>query len=242
MEEGVGNMELNSKVKELEDELKILKAEIRNVLLDIREVILDRTNPISDEHQSAFIRIDLNTTARAMAAEAGAREAMHAADEANAMPDRDRGSDAEVSHDTESGGGDADENTPTDAGGPAGAAAVEAQSTEAPEQPSKGKGRKGRRLAEGTSETADNVVEPTEIPAMFRASASSAVSLASWVTKASHEIGAQQVDRVITIHRLCGTISPNVSEALAHVQELIRSSDEEQPAWLGALRDLESLT
>lgn len=239
MEEGVGNMELNSKVKELEDELKILKAEIRNVLLDIREVILDRTNPISDEHQSAFIRMDLNTTARAMAAEAGAREAMHAASEANAVPEGDRGSDAEASQDTESGDGGAAENAATDTGRTDDAAAEVEQSAEASEQPSKSK---GRRLASGTSEAADDVVERAEIPAMFRASASSAVSLASWVTKASHEIGAQQVDRVITIHRLCGTISPNVSEALAHVQELIRSSDEEEPAWLGALRDLESLT
>ena len=73
-------MELNTKVKELEDELKVLKAEIRNVLLDIREVILDRTNPLAEEHQSAFIRMDLNTTARALASEVGAREAAHASE------------------------------------------------------------------------------------------------------------------------------------------------------------------
>src|SRR3989304_7765559 len=77
-------MELNTKVKELEDELKVLKAEIRNVLLDIREVILDRTNPLAEEHQSAFIRMDLNTTARALASEVGAREAAHASEQAEA--------------------------------------------------------------------------------------------------------------------------------------------------------------
>ena len=67
-------MEVDAKVKELEDEVKVLKAEIRNVLLDIREAILDNTNPLS-EQEPAYLRMDLNTTARAMAADEAARAA-----------------------------------------------------------------------------------------------------------------------------------------------------------------------
>src|SRR3972149_5765970 len=76
-------MEVNAKLKELEEEFKVLKAEIRNVLLDIREVILDRTNPLGEEHESAHLTLDLNTTARAMAAEAAAHEAFEANDVAS---------------------------------------------------------------------------------------------------------------------------------------------------------------
>jgi hypothetical protein len=230
-------MELNSKVQELEDELKILKAEIRNVLLDIREVILDRTNPLSDEHESAFIRMDLNTTARALAAEVGAREAAKAAGAAEAVPAEEEAGHAEAdSHPDEqpSSDGDIDRDGAVDGEDP--------PAVEAPHQPPKGKTRKGKgaKPAHGNLETAGTGVERAGIPAMFRASASAA-SLASWVIGAVREIGPQQVDRIITIHRLCGTISPNVSEALAHVQELIRSSDEEEPTWLRVLQDLEDL-
>jgi hypothetical protein len=234
-------MELNSKVQELEDELKILKAEIRNVLLDIREVILDRTNPLSDEHESAFIRMDLNTTARALAAEVGAREAMKGAETTEAVPGEEEAEEeaghAEAdSHPDEqpSSDGDIDRDGTADGEDP--------PAVEAPHQPPKGKTRKGKgaKPAHGNLETADTGVERAGIPAMFRASASAA-SLASWVIGAVREIGPQQVDRIITIHRLCGTISPNVSEALAHVQELIRSSEEEEPTWLRVLQDLEDL-
>ena len=76
-------MEVNAKLKELEEEFKVLKAEIRNVLLDIRESILDRTNPLGEEHESAHLTLDLNTTARAMAAEAAAHEAFEANDVAS---------------------------------------------------------------------------------------------------------------------------------------------------------------
>ena len=72
-------MEVNAKLKEMEEEIKVLKAEIRNVLLDIREVILERTNPL-EEGQAQMIRMDLRTTASAVAAEAAAHEARNAMD------------------------------------------------------------------------------------------------------------------------------------------------------------------
>jgi hypothetical protein len=225
-------MELNSKVQELEDELKILKAEIRNVLLDIREVILDRTNPLSEERESAFIRMDLNTTARALAAEAGGREAMKAA-QAPEAPAAEKADEAEAdSHPVEQ--------PSSDASGATGG--EDAPAADVPDQSPKGKARKGKgaKSAHGDSVAAGPSLEPAGIPPMFRATAG-ATSLASWVAEAVREIGLQQVDRIITIHRLCGSIPPNVSEALAHVQELIRSSDEEEPGWLGVLQSLESL-
>jgi chemotaxis protein histidine kinase CheA len=241
-------MELNSKVKELEDELKVLKAEIRNVLLDIREVILDRTNPISDDHQGAHITMDLNTTARAMAAEAGAREAMHAAEEAAHHPAEHA---VEQAHDESAAAdGNIDEaDTPEESAddqlpeAEAPAQVTDEQPPEASDKPAKGKGRKakGPKQAESSPEDADFGPERTLIPAMFRASAGS-LSLAAWVEEAVRSIGIKQVDQVITIHRMCGAVPPNVSEALAHVQQLIRSSDEEEPGWLQALRDLERLT
>jgi len=76
-------VEVDAKVKELEDEVKVLKAEIRNVLLDIREAILDNTNPLS-EQEPAYLRMDLTTTARTVAAEEATRAARDAIDQAKA--------------------------------------------------------------------------------------------------------------------------------------------------------------
>jgi chemotaxis protein histidine kinase CheA len=203
-------MELNNKVKELEDELKVLKAEIHNVLLDIREVILEKHNPLAEEHESAFIRMDLNTTARAMAAEAAGREAAKAVEEADKAD-----------------GEKAEEEEPKE------------------EEKPKGKG-KGPKEAPKTEPEApvDAPLELAEIPPMYRASASgaaSALGLATWVVDATKAIGPHQLDRVIAIHRLCGNLPPNVSEALTHLQELIRTSEGEEPPWLGALQDLDKL-
>jgi len=203
-------MELNNKVKELEDELKVLKAEIHNVLLDIREVILDKSNPLSEEeHESAFIRMDLNTTARAMAAEAAGREAGRAVEEATKAEEEKRG---------------------------------EEQPKEEEKPKGKGKG-KGSKEAPKT-EPADAPLEPAEIPPMFRASAAapaSALGLATWVVDTMKALGPHQLDRVIAIHRLCGNLPPNVSEALSHLQELIRTSEGEEPPWLRALQDLDKV-
>lgn len=211
-------MELNTKVKELEDELKVLKAEIRNVLLDIREVVLDKTNPLSEEHESAFLRMDLNTTARSIASDAAAREAGNAANLEDEKPEPEE----EKPEDDKDG---------TD------------EPTDSAEPPSKGKGsRKGK--GKGSKPEAAPP-DPADIPTMYRASVptgASATGLAAWVADAMGVVGPQQVDRVITIHRLCGTLAPNISEALAHLQELIRSSsEEEQPHWLKVLQDLDRL-
>lgn len=212
-------MELNNKVKELEDELKVLKAEIRNVLLDIREVILEKNNPLAEEHESAFIRMDLNTTARAMAAEAAGREAAKAVDDAAKSDDEK-----------------ADEEEPKD------------EQPKDEEKP-KGKGlRKGKESKE--SETTepeapvDTPLDPAEIPLMFRAPAAAptaALGLATWVVDAMKALGPHQLDRVIAIHRLCGNLPPNVSEALTHLQELIRTSEGEEPPWLDALQELDKI-
>ncbi len=208
-------MELNNKVKELEDELKVLKAEIRNVLLDIREVILEKHNPLAEqEHESAFIRMDLNTTARAMAAEAAGREAGKAVEEA----------------------GKADEEEPKE---------------EKPKDEEKPKG-KGLRKGTGSKESEKTEPEtpvvapldPAEIPLMFRAPAAAptpALGLATWVVDAMKALGPHQLDRVIAIHRLCGNLPPNVSEALTHLQELIRTSEGDEPPWLDALQELDKI-
>ena len=214
-------MELNNKVKELEDELKILKAEIHNVLLDIREVILDKSNPLSEEHESAFIRMDLNTTARAMAAEAAGREVGRAVEEAAKVEEEKRGEEKPK-----------EEEKPEDQGTSATAG--------------KGKGsRKGKGSKDAPkTEPADAPLEPAEIPPMFRASAAapaSALGLATWVVDTMKALGPHQLDRVIAIHRLCGNLPPNVSEALSHLQELIRTSEGEEPPWLRALQDLDKV-
>jgi hypothetical protein len=54
-------------------------------------------------------------------------------------------------------------------------------------------------------------------------------------------LGPHQLDRVIAIHRLCGNLPPNVSEALTHLQELIRTSEGEEPPWLDALQELDKI-
>jgi hypothetical protein len=54
-------------------------------------------------------------------------------------------------------------------------------------------------------------------------------------------IGPQDLERVITIHRLWGSLPPNISYALAHLQRLIRSSQNAEPAWLKVMQDMERL-
>jgi len=65
--------------------------------------------------------------------------------------------------------------------------------------------------------------------------------LAAWVTEAMATIGPQDLERVITIHRLWGSIPPNISYALAHLQRLIRSSQQKDPPWLKIMQDMEKL-
>ncbi len=55
-------------------------------------------------------------------------------------------------------------------------------------------------------------------------------------------IGPQQLERVIAVRRLWGNLPPSACEALAHLQELVRSSDGQKLSWVEALQALEDLT
>ncbi len=243
-------MEVNAKVKELEEELKLLKSEIRNVLVDIREVILDRSNPLGEDHESAFIRMDLNTTARAMAAEAGAHEAMRAGEHAaeGAEEPVEAGEDAP---DEEAGFGafagpppdvHPDEQEDLAPGpGPEDAARGE-ESTEA-EPPPKVIRRDLRQAPALEPETTK--MEQTEIPPMYMAASlpplSGNGSLSAWVSEAMETIGPENLERVIAMERLWGALPPNISRALAYLHELLQASHEANPQWLKVMQDLDRL-
>jgi hypothetical protein len=253
-------MEVNAKLKELEDEFKVLKAEIRNVLLDIREVILDRTNPLGEEHESAHLTLDLNTTARAMAAEAASHEAAKATESlthgnggsphAN-LPDEDGAvsllsSDEPVSH-----GSDDSLAEPR----------VQAAVTDAPEEPGQAEEtvdetddeapapRVVRRDNRSTEPAAFKSEEelPTEIPIMYQAyqetvpPLSGNVSISSWLTAALDAVGPQELERIITIHRLWGNLPANISRALAYLQEMLQQTEDNEPPWLKVMQELDRL-
>ena len=246
-------MEVNAKLKELEEEFKVLKAEIRNVLLDIREVILDRTNPLGEEHESAHLTLDLNTTAHAMAAETAAHEAMKAADE------------AESSHEDGPHAGDEHGNAhpvsllTSDEGDEPDVAVTE--DNPAPSQPGSASAPVATDDAEDSepapkvirrSPSADPALQPegklpTEIPPMFQANQvnipplSGNISISSWLTQALEAVGPQELERIITIHRLWGNLPSNISRALAYVQEMLQTTDENEPPWLKVMQELDRL-
>jgi hypothetical protein len=264
-------MDVNTKVKELEDELKVLKTEIRNVLLDVREVILDKANPLS-EQEPAYLRVDLKTTAQTIAAEEAARVAGDAAEEAGRRakakapevvkdPEQDedelaQGEEPEASDafdllpeevpeaeaqdlEEEQAEGDApaEEETGEDPvedglGAPGDEGLAE------PDLPKAGPPPRSERLYQAK-------LGPAEVSDAYRFYPPVAVgtgSLAVWVAEAMAAIGPQQLDRVITIHRLWGYLPPNISQALAHLQELIRGSHEMEPPWLKIMQDMEGLS
>lgn len=227
-------MEVDTKVKELEDEVKVLKAEIRNVLLDIREAILDNTNPLSEHQEPAYLRMDLNTTARSLAASEAARAAREMMDQAEGEKDKDQ-----------------EPETPVSADLPPEEEAVEQEMSEEPmesasEEPKSGDGGppangKASRKNKAPKEAP---VEPETVPSMYLTSllpTGATGGLAAWVTEAMAVIGPQDLERVITIHRLWGSLPPNISYALAHLQRLIRSSQNAEPAWLKVMQDMERL-
>jgi chemotaxis protein histidine kinase CheA len=249
-------MDVNAKVKELEDELKVLKTEIRSVLLDVREVILDRTNPLSEQQEPAYLRVDLKTTAQAIAAEEAARSAGDAAEDAaraaaRAAEDAARAAAqaAEQARSEEHKENEPEE--PEDGGTTSSPPEAEAEEEEArDEQQTEDKpavpenGDTGSPPPKGKGPL-DASLELTEIPPLYRAyplPTGGACGLAAWVTEAMAAIGPQQLERVITIHRLWGCLPPNISQALAHLQELIRSSQEREPAWLKIMQDMERLS
>jgi hypothetical protein len=221
-------MEVNDKITELEEQLKLLKAEIRNVLLDIREVILEKRNPLGEEHESAFIRMDLNTTARAMASEAAAHEASKVAHEA------DDEAEGHAPATDESAPVEAEKAEPPPAAEPAPAPETAASTAPQPE----------KAASAAATAVRDEYVETAEIPQMFMADLaplSGNGSLAEWVTQAIDAVGVEDLRRVITMFRLWGNVPPNISRALAHLQELLATSDEPRPAWLRVLQDLDRL-
>jgi hypothetical protein len=254
----LAQVEVNAKVKELEDEVKVLKAEIRNVLLDIREAILDNTNPLS-EQEPAYLRMDLNTTARSLAAEEAARAAREAAEQAKSEeptenkpeePEADVPAapppEDEVPEDEAMG----EEPTESELEEPEAEVPEEetmAEEFEAPEEEAMGE-EPTESEPEEPETTGDGSLppKPTQIPsAAYLASLLATGAnggLAAWVTEAMAAIGPQDLERVIAIHRLWGSLPPNISYALAHLQRLIRSSPKEaDPPWLKTMRDLERL-
>jgi len=260
-------VEVDAKVKELEDEVKVLKAEIRNVLLDIREAILDNTNPLS-EQEPAYLRMDLTTTARSVAAEEAARAARDALDQAKGQedtedkpeepeepeadvpaeppPEEEAEEEATDEEPTESELEEAEEpETGVPAEPPPEEEAAEEATDEAPAEsepqepeasddgglPPKGKGHPYTQRTQIPSAAYLTSLLPTGANG----------GLAAWVTEAMATIGPQELARVIAIHRLWGSLPPNISYALAHLQRLIRSSEEADPPWLKTMRDLERL-
>jgi hypothetical protein len=241
-------MEVNAKIKELEDEFKVLKAEIRNVLLDIREVILERKNPLGEDHESAFIRMDLNTTAHAMASEVAAHEAAKAADAEASEALHDAGEHHPAEHEPEhhhheehpSPEVHSDEPAP-----PAPAAANEAPSSADSETeiaPAPTVIRRDPREIPGFELEAP--IAKAEIPPMYMAGLpplSGNGSLAAWVVESIALVGPQGLERIIAIHRLWGNLPPNISRALAHLQELLHESEDASPPWLKVMLDLDRL-
>jgi len=255
-------MEANTKLKELEEEFKVLKAEIRNVLLDIREVILDRTNPIGEDHESAHLTLDLNTTARTMAAEAASHEAMKAVelpgeDEAVDLPgeaDADApgpppasatGEDYQDAAEGHDDGGLPDAAGLEDAPGPppATSAAPQDAEGESGEEPAPRVIRRHGKRQEPPFQAEEERL-PTEIPPMYQATIpplNGTVAVSRWLTDALEAVGPQELDRIITIHRLWGNLPPNISRALAYLQELLNSTEEEEPRWLKVMQELDRL-
>ena len=250
-------MDADPKVKELEEEFKILKAEIKNVLLDIREVILEKNNPLEDDHQGAFIRMDLNTTARAVAAGELAHEAAKAADQAHhedghALPDNGA-APAEHPGVKTVRAADLESAEPEDETPPP----TQAEATEPANEPT----TTGTADLEDSEEPAPRVVKrnyrekampelddnpTTEIPPMYRAGPHSldmTPPLSEWLAEALTSIGPRELERIIAIERLWGNLPPNISRALAYLQELLRETEDAdaEPPWLRLMRDLDRL-
>jgi hypothetical protein len=248
-------MDVNTKVKELEDELKVLKTEIRNVLLDVREVILERANPLS-EQEPAYLRVDLKTTAQAIAAEEAARSAAESA-EAAARAAAKKAEETKTEEQPEDELEQPQEPDDSDGDGlpvedeletedqETGDEPVQPEPPEEPEEDSLPEPPPKAEVPRKRKKPPDAGAEPAEIPPAYRVYLPLAVgtgSLAAWVAEAMATIGPQQLDRVITIHRLWGCLPPNIGQALAHLQELIRCSEEAEPAWLKIMQDMERLS
>ena len=227
-------MEANTKLQELEEEIKVLKAEIRNVLLDIREVILERTNPL-DGPEPALIRMDLRTTASAMAAEAASHEARNAMEAAEAMTHAPHEEEHPVSLPM------AADRVPQPAAAMETPPELEAEPIE--EAPPPKVIRRDPRELKMLAEVKDHQ-QPVEIPPAYRvefAPLSGNGSLSDWLSNALTAVGPHELSRIIAVHRSWGNLPPNLSRALAYVQEMLEETQEADPAWLRVMKQLDAL-
>jgi chemotaxis protein histidine kinase CheA len=241
-----------TKLKEMEEEIKVLKAEIRNVLLDIREVILERTNPL-EEGQAPTIRMDLRTTASAVAAEAVAHEARNAMDAAEhashngSSPEAQEGNDhvpphvhAEVVPPVEEMLNEAEE-------------PAEPEEEAPPPKVIRRDPRELKMLAEEREQLEQNdiPIPPAyrrETPSSYRVEfaplstpLSGSGSMAVWISEALTAVGPRELSRIIAVHRSWGNLPPNLSRALAYVQEMLEETEDADPAWLRVMRQLDAL-
>lgn len=251
-------MEVNTKLKEMEEEIKVLKAEIRNVLLDIREVILERTNPLDEGGETQTIRMDLRTTAQAMASEAAAHEA-RAAQEAvsshtnGASPEEH--ADGYVPPHVHAESLPQAEDADIRGNDPAGTE----DETPADQPPPKVIRRDPKELKMLAEERENqNTLEETDVsvPPIYRregvspyrvefaplgAPLSGGGSISAWLTEALATVGPRELSRLIAIHRSWGNMPPNISRALAYIQELLDETVEPEPAWLRVMQKLDAL-
>lgn len=229
-------MDANTKLQEMEEEIKVLKAEIRNVLLDIREVILDRTNPLDEGPEPQMLRMDLRTTASAMAAEAAAHQARSAVDALETEPEPEATPAAEELGEELPLLLEKAEEPPAPEPEPEAIAEVEEEPP--PPKVIRRDPRELKMLAEEREPIA------VEIPPAYRADVaplSGNGSLASWLSDALSVVGPQELNRIIAAHRAWGNLPPNISRALAHVQEMLERTEDADPAWLRVMQQLDTL-
>ena len=67
------------------------------------------------------------------------------------------------------------------------------------------------------------------------------ISISSWLTQALETVGPQELDRIITIHRLWGNLPSNISRALAYLQEMLQATEVTEPPWLKVMQELDRL-
>jgi hypothetical protein len=192
--------------------------------------------------------MDLTTTARSLAAEEATRAARDAIDQAKAEepkaeePKEEAAEQAEDQEATEDESEEPEEETAEQAEDlePTEDKLEEPEPSGDGDLPSNGKAsRKRKSKAPPDAPLGTAGLPPMQLAYLLPTGAMG--GLAAWVTEAMATIGPQDLERVITIHRLWGSIPPNISYALAHLQRLIRSSQQKDPPWLKIMQDMEKL-
>ncbi len=64
----------------------------------------------------------------------------------------------------------------------------------------------------------------------------------AWLIKAIDALGLRRVEQLLNVYRLLKPLPPNVGKAIGYLQDLMRSADGTDRAWLDALRELEEIT